>query len=195
MAIVIRRLTPELYADYLDFFDNRAFADGNPNGPCYCVSPSQTPEEERQMVQDFARCGVKETLRSRAVQLLQEGRIHGYLAYGEDDRVVGWCNAGDMDGYTAFVPETARRDRVGRTVSIVCLEVISAYRGRGLAMRMISRVCGDAKQAGYAAVEGYAAETPDGCRFDYTGPVRLYEKCGFQEAGRGEGRIIMRRML
>ena len=34
-AIVIRPLTPELSADYLDFFDHRAFTDDNPNGPCY----------------------------------------------------------------------------------------------------------------------------------------------------------------
>ena len=37
----IKPLTPELNKDYLDFFDNRAFTDGNPNGPCYCTSPNQ----------------------------------------------------------------------------------------------------------------------------------------------------------
>ena len=34
-TIVIRPLTSELSSDYLDFFDNRAFTDNNPNGPCY----------------------------------------------------------------------------------------------------------------------------------------------------------------
>ena len=40
-SITIKRLTPELKKDYLDFFDNRAFTDDNPNGPCYCTSPNQ----------------------------------------------------------------------------------------------------------------------------------------------------------
>ena len=40
-TIVIKKLTHELKKDYLDFFDNRAFSDGNPNGPCYCTSPNQ----------------------------------------------------------------------------------------------------------------------------------------------------------
>ena len=37
-TIVIRPLTSELNADYLDFFDHRAFTDDNPNGPCYLDS-------------------------------------------------------------------------------------------------------------------------------------------------------------
>ena len=44
MNITIKRLTPELNKDYLDFFDNRAFTDDNPNGPCYCTSPNQDEE-------------------------------------------------------------------------------------------------------------------------------------------------------
>ena len=40
-TIIIRPLTAELKDDYLDFFDNRAFTDDNPNGPCYCTSPNQ----------------------------------------------------------------------------------------------------------------------------------------------------------
>ena len=42
-TIVIRPLTSELNADYLDFFDYRAFTDDNPNGPCYWTSPNQDP--------------------------------------------------------------------------------------------------------------------------------------------------------
>ena len=52
-TIVIRPLTAELSADYLDFFDHRAFTDDNPNGPCYCTSPNQEPEQIEQMVREF----------------------------------------------------------------------------------------------------------------------------------------------
>ena len=52
-TITIKPLTAELNADYLDFFDNRAFTDGNPNGPCYCTSPNQNEEDIKQMVDEF----------------------------------------------------------------------------------------------------------------------------------------------
>ena len=58
-SIVIKRLSPELIADYLDFFDNRAFTDDNPNGPCYCTSPNQSEEDIRRMVSEFGTYGVK----------------------------------------------------------------------------------------------------------------------------------------
>ncbi len=32
--VTIKKLSLELKDDYLDFFDNRAFSDNNPNGPC-----------------------------------------------------------------------------------------------------------------------------------------------------------------
>ena len=52
-TITIKPLTSELNADYLDFFDNRAFTDNNPNGPCYCTSPNQDEETIKQMVGEF----------------------------------------------------------------------------------------------------------------------------------------------
>lgn len=61
-SISIKQLVPELKTDYLDFFDNRAFTDGNPNGPCYCTSPNQDEETIKQMVSEFQVNGVKETV-------------------------------------------------------------------------------------------------------------------------------------
>ena len=69
-SIIIKPLTPELKDDYLDFFDNRAFSDGNPNGPCYCTSPNQDEENIKQMVSEFKEFGVKETLRRYATEIL-----------------------------------------------------------------------------------------------------------------------------
>ena len=44
-SITIQPLTAERNLDYLDFFDNRAFTDDNPNGPCYCTSPNQDEDD------------------------------------------------------------------------------------------------------------------------------------------------------
>ena len=193
-TIVIKPLTSELTADYLDFFDNRAFTDDNPNGPCYCTSPNQDEENISRMVSEFKTYGVKETLRRYAVEMLNRNQIQGYLAY-DGDLSVGWCNAADIESYAGFVPDFARKNTCGKTISIVCFEIAPEYRGKGIASAFIDRVCSDAKTKGYAAVEGYAKLSDERNDFDYQGPVRLYQKAGFVEAARENGQVVMRKTL
>ena len=193
-TIVIKPLTSELTADYLDFFDNRAFTDDNPNGPCYCTSPNQDEENISRMVSEFKTNGVKETLRKYAVEMLNRNQIQGYLAY-DGDLSVGWCNAADIESYAGFVPDFARKNTCGKTISIVCFEIAPEYRGKGIALAFIDRVCSDAKTKGYAAVEGYAKLSDERNDFDYQGPVRLYQKSGFVEVARENGHVVMRKTL
>ncbi len=194
MNLIIKPLSSELINDYLDFFDNRAFTDGNPNGPCYCTSPNQTQEEIKAMVSEFADNGVKETVRKYAVDMLKRGKIRGYLAF-DGDASIGWCNAADIDSYTGFVPDFARQIVCGKTISIVCFELAPEYRGIGIASAFIDRVCADAKIAGYSAVEGYACVKDKRDDFDFTGPIRLFGKAGFTEVARQNGQIIMRKVI
>lgn len=193
-TIIIKPLIPELNGDYLDFFDNRAFTDDNPNGPCYCTSPNQDEENIKRMVSEFKIFGVKETVRKYAVEMLNENKIQGYLAY-DGELSIGWCNAADMESYVGFVPEFARENICGKTVSIVCFEIAPEYRGMGIASAFIDRVCNDAKSNGYIAVEGYAKLSDKRNDFDYQGPIRLYEKAGFVEVARKNGQVIMRKVL
>lgn len=193
-TITIKPLTSELNGDYLDFFDNRAFTDDNPNGPCYCTSPNQDEESIKQMVSEFKVFGVKDTVRKYAVEMLNENRIHGYLAY-DGELSVGWCNAADMESYVGFVPKFARENACGKTISIVCFEIAPEYRGMGIATAFIDRVCSDAKSKGYVAVEGFAKYSEKRNNFDYQGPARLYEKAGFVEVARENGQVVMRKVL
>ncbi len=192
--IVIKPLTPELHADYLDFFDHRAFTDDNPNGPCYCTSPNQDEEEIKQMVSEFKSFGVKDTLRRYAADMLNKKKIHGYLAY-DGTLSIGWCNAADIDSYVGFVPEFARKNTCGKTISIVCFEIAPEYRGMGIASALIDSVCKDAKSKGYAAVEGYPKRSDKRNDFDYQGPLQLYQKAGFVEVARENEQMIMRKVL
>ena len=193
-TIVIRPLTSELNADYLDFFDHRAFTDDNPNGPCYCTSPNQDKEQIEKMVSEFNTYGVRETLRKYAIKMLDKNQIHGYLAY-DGDHPVGWCNAADMESYAGFVPAFARDITSRKTISIVCFEIAPDYRGMGIASAFIDRVCADAKSRGYVAVEGYPKLSDQRNDFDYQGPVSLYKKAGFIEVARGKEQAVMRKVL
>ena len=82
-----------------------------------------------------------------------------------------------------------------KTISIVCFEIAPEYRGMGLASAFIDRICADAKLKGYVAVEGYSKIYEGRNDFDFYGPVRLYQKSGFQEVARKGGQIIMRKVL
>lgn len=192
--ITIKQLTLELNADYLDFFDNRAFTDNNPNGPCYCTSPNQDEESIKQMVSEFKDFGIKQTLRKYAEEMLKMNMIHGYLAY-DGDLSVGWCNAADIDSYAGFVPDFARENVCGKTISIVCFEIAPEYRGKGIASAFIEKVCQDARLKGFVAVEGYAKLSDKQNEFDYQGPLRLYQKAGFIEVMRKDGQVVMRKEL
>lgn len=192
--ITIKPLTAELSKDYLDFFDSRAFTDDNPNGPCYCTSPYQDEETIKKMVKKFKIFGVKNTLRKYAVRMLKENKIQGYLAF-DGDLSVGWCNAADIESYAGFVPAFAKDNTCGKTVSIVCFEIAPEYRGRGIATAFIERVCNDAKEKGYTAVEGYPKLSEQRDDFDFQGPVQLYKKAGFIEVVRENEQIIMRKIL
>lgn len=192
MYIVIKPLSKALNQDYLDFFDKRAFSDGHPNGPCYCTPPNMTKELERKMVSEFGS-DIKGTIRRYAVDMLNGGEISGYLAF-DHSLSVAWCNAGDIEAYKAFIPEIARKNRCGRTYSIVCFEVAPEYRKKGIALSFIERICNDAKKQGYTAVEGYVSEMNDS-NYDFTGPKSLYEKAGFSEVHRDGAKIVMRLML
>ena len=209
MKLSIRALTPELTADYLDFFDHRAFTDDSPFYPCYCgafnLSLRQIREELVPRSEAFGGGteGWKRALRESADRMVRSGSIQGYLAY-DGGLSIGWCNANDRLNYYRVgefdmdqIPEDAPAmgcPRRGYIKSIVCFEISPAYRGRGIAGKLLSRVCLDAAEQGYSFAEAYPKAEVNGT-LAFTGPLRLYEKVGFSAYSRGNGTIIMRKAL
>lgn len=197
MKIEIKPLTLNLTPDYLDFFDNRAFSDNNPNGPCYCNASIMETASIRQMASEFGD-DCKGVLRRYAVKQLAEEKIHGYLAF-DGNTSIGWCNAGNMDIYVMndfqFIPDFARQNTCGKTMSVVCFAIAPEYRGKGVASALLERVIADAQAEGYAAVEGYAHVQKERVSYDFKGPIHLYEKAGFMEVARLDDRAVMRKEL
>jgi len=197
MNLTIKPLSPDLNAAYLDFFDNRAFSDDSPAGPCYCNAAIMSSDEFDKMVGEFGD-DCKRTLRRYAVKQLAEGKIFGYLAF-DGDVVAGWCNAGDMERYPVSrhqaIPDFARENACGKTFSVICFAIAPEFRRQGVASALLERVVADAAAQGFAAAEGYVNLKYAGEYWDYTGPARLYEKFGFKEVARQGERIIMRKLL
>ncbi len=208
MEIEIRALSPELEEAYFDFFDHRAFSDGSPYYPCYCNAfnmPAVEIEAMRERAKRYGggTDGWKRALRECAARMVREGRIRGYLAF-DGGVAVGWCNANDRMNYCRVgefdldhVPEdVAPSDclQKGQIKSVVCFEISPEYRGRGIATRLLERVCADARAEGYDFVEAYPCEQVRSS-LAFTGPMRLYEKAGFTVFSRAGSTVVMRKTL
>lgn len=199
MNYIIKALTPELAMDFLDFFDNRAFTDNSPMQPCYCCTLNMTDEQVKQNVfgqveiNGGGKEGLRLSLRKIAEKAIQEGDLKGYLAF-DDGIAIAWCNANDKTYYSQ-IPTFAEVNNIGRTKSLMCFEVSPEYRGKGVATALLERVIMDAQADGYIAIEGYPHLQKNRETFDFVGPVRLYEKCGFLREAQQDNIILMRKVL
>ena len=207
MELHIKRMSPELAADYFDFFDNRAFSDNSPFYPCYCNAFNMT---NAQLEADFAEAranggGVEDfriVLRRSAESMVARGIIQGYLAY-DGDVAIGWCNANDKENYfhygefelDALDAAMDFRDLIAdggsqKTKSIVCFEIAPEYRGKGIARALLNRVCADAAAEDYDRIEAYPVLREAREELDFTGPLQLYERAGFVRTAQ-HGKILV----
>ena len=196
MSIEIKKLTPELAEDYARFFDTTPHATGKPEHRCYCVWWSSADIEKESY-------GSVEERRALAVRWIEDGHIQGYLAY-EGDRVVGWCNANskshcyDSFCWKRFMGAVHRDAADIKVKSVYCFAISPDMRGKGVAAKLLERVCEDAERDGFDFVEGYPNKSFINTELDFMGPVGLYEKLGFTalyEVDGSERKIIMRKRL
>ncbi|WP_426349711.1 GNAT family N-acetyltransferase [Alloiococcus sp. CFN-8] len=189
MNISIEKLNPEMYNEYLYYFDNIGFADHEEWSACYCL-------ESHLSIEDNEKYKEKNERREKAKEFIQNGIMNGYLIY-DSENIVGWCNAGDKIDYEPicsneeFLTDSLER---GKVKVLYCIDIAPGYRGRGIADIVIEKVCEDAKQEGYSYVEGYPFADIDR-PFQFKGPFRLYEKHGFELFQKKSRFYIMRKKL
>jgi GNAT superfamily N-acetyltransferase len=159
MNLSIKPLTPELAADYFDFFENRAFTDDSPYR-CYC-QVYQMNREQYQAAYKSPEVQQNPGSASRKVaeQQIADGVLRGYLAY-VDGKAIGWCNVNDRADYPAEpyhdVPFHAPIEN--REKAVVCFEIAPEYRGKGVATALLNQVIIDAKTDKYLAVVGFPVD-------------------------------------
>lgn len=195
MILSIKPLTPDLAADYFDFFESRAFTDDSPYR-CYC-QVFQMSKTQYQATYDDTAKNPGPASRAEAERQIANGILRGYLAFA-DGLAIGWCNANDRANYpaepvyedTPFHAPTEKRE-----MAVICFEIAPDYRGKGVATALLQQAINDAKAEGYVAVVGFPELRTERYEWDYSGPVRLYEKTGFIKIAEQGGRIIMRKEL
>lgn len=195
--IVIKPLTHALSADYFDFFDNRAFSDNADWSCCYCTYFHMNKESERQVGDEVKADGGKDALRralrSRAERFITDGTLRGYLAFAGSISI-GFCNTNSKTAFSRHINEMNTENNE-RTKAVACFVIAPEYRGQGVATALLERVISDAKAEGYIAVEGYPKLNETSNAYNFSGPIRLYEKAGFVEVVRLDDRVVMRMSL
>ncbi|MCM1536888.1 MAG: GNAT family N-acetyltransferase [bacterium] len=188
--IIIRQLEPGLCGDWLHFFDHIAFQDHEDWAFCYCLEGHLDRETNENWTDPGER-------REKAAELIRKGEMQGYLAY-LDDKVIGWCNVNDRKNYRYLTemfqesgyPTEETADR--KCKAIFCFLIAPSYRGRGVAQKLLDRVCRDAARDGYAYVEGYPFADEE-FEFQYHGTSKMYERSGFTKAADLNYAKIMRK--
>ena len=189
-AIEVRDVTPARVADYLDFFDHRAFRDFPAWQSCYCM------ETHRHHTDDewSARTGVDN--RSDMQAMIRDGGVTALLAY-VDGKPVGWCNYGETTRLSGVMMklklDAAEHAGVG---SISCFVIAAPYRGHGVATKLLDAAIERMQARGLRAVEAYPRRQEDrSAQAHYRGSLRMYEKAGFEPYRETERYFVMRKSL
>jgi ribosomal protein S18 acetylase RimI-like enzyme len=188
--IEVRDVTPERVADYLDFFDHRAFRDFPAWQSCYCMETHRHHTDEEWS----ARTGADNRADMQAMIL--DGRVTALLAY-VDAKPVGWCNYGETTRLSGVMMklklDAAEHAGVG---SISCFVIAAPYRGHGVATKLLDAAIARMKARGLWAVESYPRRQEDrSAQAHYRGSLRMYEKAGFEPYRETERYFVMRKSL
>ena len=181
MDIEIKRLTPELAEDYIHFFDTTKHDSGEDEARCYCVCWCS---DDHRVRKDFTTA---EDRRKLAAEYVKDGVIQGYLAYN-DNKVVGWCNANtkadclNCISWLRFMGNVSagKYEADKKVKSVFCFVIAPEYQRKGIASKLLARVIQDAAEEGFDFVEAYPNKTFINMERDFTGPVEMYKKAGFE---------------
>lgn len=194
MDIKFCKLNQDMASDYIDFFDERAFSDGNINKGCYCVWHHWTEKQEyeRSLMPKEERPFCK---RNYAIELIKNNKLNGFAAYC-DDKIVGFCNADAKENYFRLSREnnpaswqgTNDKDKI---LAIVCFVVAPDMRGKGIAKGLLRCACKYAEENGFDSIEAY----PTVGEFEETnccGSLSMYQRSGFEIINIPDG-VVARR--
>lgn len=194
MSISIKRLTPELIEDYLNFFDVTPHDDNIDEHKCYCVCWCSA---DHRIATDFSS---QEKRRELARQYVKDGIINGYLAY-QGDRVIGWCNANTKSeclhctSWLRFMQSVNVDDTNLKIKSVFCFVIVPDMQRKGVATQLLERVCEDAKADDFDIVEAYPNKAFVSTSHDFMGTVGMYEKAGFTTCYETGDKFVIRKSL
>ena len=190
MSLIIKPLGPELIDDFLFFFDNLAFSDNPDWAKCYCH------------FYHFNGTGKKfqkktaEQNRNASKQLILLNHMYGFLAYKDDDKPIGWCNANVKENFSkSMLGKKIVNSSGGKIASIVCFIIAPGNRRQGIARQLLKAAYSDFSSKNYDYLEAYPRKGDLTDAMHYHGPLSLYESEGFSIHQEFKDYYIVRKSL
>lgn len=129
--------------------------------------------------------------RQATLAAISQGTMKGFLAF-EADRIVGWLNANHVSAYPRLHPFVDAYVHSPSTVAVVCFVIDPAYRGKGIATRLLRTAVQTYIRNGISEILGFPFEDPDHPQRAYHGTLSMYIKAGFtQIETRGHQHIVV----
>ena len=169
--IDIRPLTAQRLADFLDFFEQRAFTDNPKWQSCYC----HFPHAEHANVVWHERSAAQN--RAATCERIASETMTGWLAYSQG-LAIGWCNAGPRRFIEGLFDEP--EPLAARIGAIACFVVASAFRGQGLASALLGAACDGLREQGFEWAEAYPRSGAAGPAANHHGSLAMFSAAGFE---------------
>lgn len=175
---VVLPATPDRWRDVEQVLDQRGSVRG-----CWCMFFRESPEERRRLWGEGNRTALK--------ALVDAARVPGLVAY-LGGAPVGWTSVAPRGEYPRLDRSPVSRRLDDRPVwALVCLYVLPAARGAGVARALVRGAVAYARERGAATVEAYPVDDtlgPVSVDAAYHGLVTLLRAEGFVEVARRTAR-------
>lgn len=179
-------LTPDRWEDLTTLF-----GDNGAQGGCWCMWWRLPPKEYKQ------HAGA--TNRDAFERMVRLGPPPGLLAYCGQE-VVGWCSFAPRETLRRLPRSTTWKPVDDQSVwSLSCFYVAPAFRGQGIATKLLHAAIVYAREQGVSLLEAYpkdSQELREADRKMYFGTVGMFQAVGFVEIARRHPQFpIMRLQL
>lgn len=188
MSIEIRALGPADAERFAGLFDAMAFEHAHDWKTCYCRYYHTTCDFDGWI----KRTGADN--RSDALHAIETGTMHGYVAI-EDDRCVGWVNAGDALEYVRLHEDLKKSVGTAKIGLTICYVIEPAHRNKGLARLLLQAAIDGFRAQGYDAAIALPVDRPMADERRYRGTMNMYREAGYLESERHEPVVVMRLQL
>lgn len=186
MDFIIKPLTKDLKNDYLYFFDNIIFEENPDRHKCYCY--------DYHFLGDVETC-TRETSRSSVIDLINEGKLTGYLVF-DKDKPIGWCNANNRSNYQRLLRDFDLVDNPDDVVcSIVCFLIHPDYRRQGIAQKILEKIIEDYSNKDCDYLEAYPRKKALSNEGNFKGPLKLYKRFNFEIHKEQDYYYVMRKKI
>ncbi len=175
-------LTPDRWDDLLALFGEHGAYSG-----CWCMWWRRTGKE-------FSEGN--DSNRAAFQNLVMEGAMPGLLAYAHG-KPAGWTSLGPRQDFGRIQRSPILKPIDDQPAwALVCFFIQRAYRGQGVASRLLQAAIAYAREHGAPALEAYPIDTGENRAKQseiFTGTAEMFRRAGFEEiARRSPTRPIMR---